>query len=90
MIFRRYSIGTLIVPPKKSLSIEKSLAELGRIAESIESEDTGLKEAIKAFENAVVLSEKVKKELEGYEQTIELLTSNGSPGQPKKTSSNLD
>jgi len=55
-------------------SFEKRLEMLESLTEKIRDKDIPLEEAMKLFENGVNLSRELEKELEGFEQKIEILT----------------
>ena len=59
---------------ENKLDFEKSLSELEKIVNSLESSEISLDEAIKIFEKGVELSDKCRKTLETAEKKITKLT----------------
>lgn len=59
---------------ENKLDFEKSLMELEKIVNSLESSEISLDEAIKLFEKGVELSDKCRKTLETAEKKISKLT----------------
>ena len=53
-------------------SIEEGLKSLKKLSEKIENENTPIDEALKAFEDASVLAEKLKLKLKGYEEKVKV------------------
>ena len=56
------------------VSFEKSLEELEKIVQNIESGDLSLEESIKNFEKSVKLYKQCKKVLDGAEKKIKILS----------------
>lgn len=57
------------------MSFESDLARLEAITERFKAEDTGLEEAIKLYEEAMVLEKKLSKTIKEIERKIEVVTS---------------
>lgn len=63
----------------KVVQFEKSLAELEKIVEKMESGELSLEESLKSFEKGIQLTRNCQKALEDAEQKVEqLIQANGS------------
>jgi exodeoxyribonuclease VII small subunit len=58
---------------KKSLNLEKSLAELETLVEELESGDLPLEKAMKKFEEGIKLTRGCQRALKDAEQRVEIL-----------------
>ena len=67
----------------EDFSVETSLKKLETYVELLEDNNTDLDEAFKVFENAVKLSKKLKKKLDGYERKISIITKGGGDEDPE-------
>ena len=61
------------MPAKKSINLEKSLADLETLAEELESGDLPLDQAMKKFEEGIKLTRGCQAALKDAEQKVEIL-----------------
>ncbi len=59
---------------KQERSIEESFTRLEEIIQQLESEETGLQEAMKLYTEGVEVLEDCQKTLEGVEQQLQILS----------------
>ncbi len=61
---------------KKTINLEKSLAELAALVEELESGDLPLEQAMKKFEDGIKLTRNCQAALKEAEQRVEILLAN--------------
>lgn len=70
---RRKRTRNLLMSAKKSLNLEKSLADLENLVEELESGDLPLETAMKKFEEGIKLTRGCQTALKEAEQKVEIL-----------------
>ncbi|MDR0549956.1 MAG: exodeoxyribonuclease VII small subunit [Deltaproteobacteria bacterium] len=75
--------------PEPEETFETGLERLSQLVTSLESQELSLDEAIKAFEDGVVLSQKLSEKLNVAEARLEILTK-GADGLPKSKPFSLE